>query len=752
MTRWLAIIAALVCLTGWRVLPAGGGGSGGGGGTQVAALTSSAYTFTAPLSAGATIGNLSTLLTTGGSGSPTYSIVSSGTDNTGLACPATGATDFQLSGGTLQAGSGGLNKSTAYVCVQTSQAGVPNFVQRMMLNSTTPRFTQAVAIGGSQTVSGSYSAYWQALGPAYGMSVTGRSSSAPVYACGAAIGTFISDATGTVGASGNPYWHVMLGEDDANNFGAGAYESVFTDCLTADLAWLTVPGKVLATSATQGVSNHWSAYTAAGLSSGTALQSSTAGDTLTFTINITKGVSNGFTTQCSPPLSTCASGHIYAWWGGPGSSSISYSIDGGSSTTVSADAYGTATGAQMIDAAQLTLGSHTIAIQVVSGTVVVFAAGTPTPSPATQISVAGVIKQQGDANSAATKAYDIDVANVVDVLAAEGNDLIYAPVRNYVNLSTDYASTLNLNASGQIHLAQAFEENIHPCISAVDASSNPVTYPSYAAAVTPLFTCLVADDEGTTTATVDPSNSFAPGYLWYGTGNTPRGVETDSHTVTPGPNKPIQSWVSTGSNGLSITVPSGQNTVPSWFPAMMSCGVPANARTSPATPPFIVGFYGAMGGFYMEDQIYFTTAGYTDWSLPREMFDFGPNTTTYPLWTFTEIDLPDGGFNAVIDTLWGEYNGTHPGDSGTAWITQVGSGFGTPVSGQVSGHLVRSPLQSGLGHTSLIFFKNGTSSGEKATNNDYNDPVTSHPCLLINAISTGGPVTIRYERLWQQPI
>lgn len=260
----------------------------------VTALTSSSYTL--PSTASTTIGTLSTTYAATVAGSPTYSVVSSGTDNSGLACPST--SDFSISGPTLSTSSSYspfTREWGEYVCVQ-STLGSSSFTQRLMLNTTTPRFAALQAIGGTQTVMGAFSTYWQQLAPDYGWTVTGRGTSSPLYACSAAIGIFVADATGTINTSGNPMFSVLIGEDDANNFGAGSYESVFKDCLTADLSWLGYPSKVLATSATQGSSNHWSNYSTTGLSSGTVLQSSTAGDSLSFSVSVTKGVANVYST------------------------------------------------------------------------------------------------------------------------------------------------------------------------------------------------------------------------------------------------------------------------------------------------------------------------------------------------------------------------------------------------------------------------------------------------------------------------
>jgi hypothetical protein len=708
------------------------------------AMTASSYTL--PSTASTTIGTLSmsysgTVLT-----APTYSIVTSGTDNSGLACPTSGSTNFSVSGSTLSTASGYSSAYTAYVCIQAALSGAPNYVQRMMFNQSTPRFTAVQAIGGVQTKTEAYPTWWQQLGPAYGWSITGRGTGSPLYACGAAVGTFIADATGTIGTTGNPMFAVMIGEDDANTYSAGSYESIYKDCLTADLAWLSYPSKVLATSATQGNSNHWSAYSTTGLSSGTILQSSTAGDSLSFSVPVTKGIANTF---------SVATGVIYVWVGAlnsDGTAQVTWSVDGGSSTTVTLDNYQTSVGMQAIRIGSLSIATHTLLITISTlGTatsgIIVAGAGTANTAYADQVAVAGVLKQQSNANATATQDYDTDTATVILALDSDFMDVIYAPVRNYVSTSTDYSSALNLNASGQTHVANAFQENWYPCIiGATDASSNPVAPPSWASSNG--FTCLKFDDEGMTLSTVDTGNTLAAGFNWYTPVNWPNSGESSPNhwnAFTPSSALPWNSGqISQDSSGLLINV----SISVTGAPVLSSCAPTSGARAATETPPFIVGkqFSGA-NGFYVEDELTWNSGNYyTAWMLPTEQLDHQVGSPgTWAARVFVETDNPDEGVNEQKDWMWKSVSGTTTGP-----IFAI-STLTSDVSGDAYGQLLLSSSKTTSGHAKQWFYINSSQFSEQGDDQYFDDFAEEHQCLLLNGEATQ-KLHQRYFRFWQDPL
>jgi hypothetical protein len=711
----------------------------------VTALTVSAYTL--PTTASTTIGTLSTTYAASVSGSPTYSVVTSGTDNSGLSCPST--TDFSISGSTLSTSASyflATHLWGEYVCLQ-SALGSGMFIQRVMLNTSTPRFTALQAIGGSQTQTGAFSAYWQQLAPDYGWTVTGRGTGSPLYACAAAIGTFIANATGTIGTSGNPMFSVLIGEDDANNFGAGSYESVYRDCLTADLAWLSYPSKVLATSATQGPSNHWSTYSATGLSSGSVLQSSTAGDSLTFTVNVTKGIANVWSVP---------TGVIYVWVGAlnsDGTAQVSWSLDSGMQTgTVTLDDYRTAVGMQAIRIGSLSIGSHAVTVTISTlGTttsgIIVAGAGTAGTTYADQVTIGGVLKQNGNANATATQDYDIDTATVILALDNDYMDVLYAPVRNYVNTSTDYSSILNLNASGQDHVAQSFQENWYPCIGgAVNAGSSAVTPPSQA--YNNGFTCLKFDDEGTTLSTVDTGNSLAPGFNWYTPVNWPNSGESSPNhwnAFTPSSALPWNSGqIAQDSNGLLINV----SISVTGAPVLSSCAPTSGARATTETPPFIVGkqFSGA-NGFYVEDEVTWNSGNYyTAWMLPTEQLDHQVGAPgTWPARVFVETDNPDEGVNEQKDWMWKSISGTTSGP-----IFAI-STLTSDVSGDAYGQLLLASSKTTTGHAKQWFYINGSQFTEQGDDTYFDDFAEEHQCLLLNGQASQN-LHQRYFRFWQDPL
>jgi hypothetical protein len=746
MLRWLAALPLLAAVAAAPSADAwflrGSVAQGNPGIATV--MTASSYTL--PSTASTTVGTLATSYSGTAPTAPTYSIVTSRTDNSGLSCPSSGSTNFSVSGSTLSTASGYSSAYTAYVCIQAAISGTPNYVQRMMFNQSTPRFTALQAIGGVQTATAGYPTWWQLLGPAYGWSITGRRTGSALTACDGAVGTFIADATGTINTTGNPMFAVMIGEDDANTYGAGSYESIYKDCLTADLAWLSYPSKVLATSATQGSGNHWSAYSATGLSSGTILQSSTAGDSLSFSVPVTKGIANAF---------SVATGVIYVWVGAlnsDGTAQVTWSVDGGSSTTVTLDNYQTSAGMQAIRIGSVTIATHTVLITVSTlGTatsgIIVAGAGTANTAYADQVTVAGVLKQQGNANATATQDYDTDTATVILALDSDFMDVIYAPVRNYVSTSADYSSALNLNASGQTHVANAFQENWYPCIiGATDARSNPVTPPSQAS--TNGFTCLDFDDEGTSLSTVDTGNTLAPGFNWYTPVSWPNSGEASPNhwnAFTPSSALPWNSGqISQDSSGILINVSMSVTGAP----VLSSCAPTSGARAGTETPPFMVGrqFSGA-NGFYVENELTWNSGNYyTAWMLPTEQLDHQIGAPgSWAARAFIETDNPDEGVNEQKDWLWKSTSGTTSGP-----IDAI-STLTTDTSGYPYGQLVRASTLTGTGHVKVIFYSNGSAFAEQSHDIYQDDIVEEHQCLLLNGDASQN-MHQRYFRFWQQPL
>lgn len=739
-----ALLAAIsfVILCGFSIFHGGGcSGCGGGGSGAVLSVQSNAYVAAAN-SPGTTIGTLSTTCSAS-CGTPAYSWVSSGTDYAGQVCQSV---DFQINSSTgvfAEKASGGDPLGTYYPCVQ-SAGSAGTMVQRI----TVQIGTNAIAVGhqvyGDQVAVQSgqnYPTYSTLVAAENGKVVTNRSASG-VRACDAALSQVINTSTPTVQTSENPLATLEFGGVEANTMGTGAYETAFKNCLGAEIAWLATPGKTLGSSGTEG-GGGWSAYS--GYSG--AVQSATVGNTLTFSVNAVAGY---------PGLDSCPSGsdyctsHVFVWYtnfSGSNTGTFTYAVDGGSATTVTPYSDSGATqGVSLLDIPNLTTGSHSVVLTIASigGSqgIAFIAAGTPPSTYATKIMVAGVLQEQSNANAAATTAYDKDVADEVAAMAADQIDVLYVPVRSYVVNSTDMASQLVPNASGQIHIAEAFQGRIPQCLTGH-------ALPSYVSSgLQGLATCLSFDDEGTSLSTVDTGNTGAFGYNWYLNGVWPRAAQIPgwrNAACSGGGNYPPlpASWITQGSGGITLTPGCTPSVVNQAF--LDSCGSPSN---SPTTPPYIVdkAVLGGGQGFYFEGQLSWTGSGqYTLWSVSREFHDYTSATTFTPSLWAPEIDNPDQGFDEYDVVSWvASSNGADamgPNYSSSSGVS--------PTSGATAGTAVESNLLAGSGPLIAYFF-NGAA---EATSNSASGTIasTTHPCILLSQ-AAGSTATFRYVRLWQQPI
>jgi hypothetical protein len=248
------------------------------------------------------------------------------------------------------------------------------------------------------------------------------------------------------------YFTNMIGTNDANTKGVGTYENIFKTCHQAGLAWLGVPAeyKVFATTGCT-TTGTWSADNS-GWVAGLALFSNAAAATI------------------SCPITTTG-GPIYAWYkiADANTGAGTYSLDGGTPvafTTATLPTISTLNGGtqgmSLIRLANITAGNHTLLFTVTSGNsgngISIGGIGTP-PALAygTQpiIYSTGVIKQQNDANSAATLAYDTDAQADNNLLASDGLKIRNINVRNYVNSTTDMYNAEHPNLTGHQHIAQA---------------------------------------------------------------------------------------------------------------------------------------------------------------------------------------------------------------------------------------------------------------------------------------------------------
>jgi len=256
------------------------------------------------------------------------------------------------------------------------------------------------------------------------------------------------------GATNVDVYTEMVGLNDADVKGTGAYEANYNNCLTAGLSWLGIPNTHKKFSQSGSTSGAWSID--ASWPGGVGLFSTTNGSTLSLTL-LTLG---------RP---------IYLWYRMQDSNggSFTYALDGGPATTIMtaptptiSTQNGGTTGRGVVRLADVSAGSHTISITVTSATsasnsVSIGGIGTgssPTDKDISYLYVGGVTKQRLDGNGAATARYNSDALAVVHMLAGDGLKVVFVPVRNFIDgQPSQMFDQLHPNDLGHSLLRDAFE-------------------------------------------------------------------------------------------------------------------------------------------------------------------------------------------------------------------------------------------------------------------------------------------------------
>jgi lysophospholipase L1-like esterase len=387
------------------------------------------------------------------------------------------AASSPLSGGELiPCVQGGVTKSCLASEMTPSSAGIISALGYAPVNpASTPTFSNGFGIGPAPNLYGQQVNAQSAYNPE-GDSITfGLYATAPQYNYPSQIAadagmlltnrgisgeqacdmTMNETTLENPGASNNPLYTILIGTNDANIKGTGAYEGVYNLCHQAALSWLSIPStfKVLDSAAT--ATGTWNADSPPWNNIPGGENSSTAGSTLTYSI----------TTYGAP---------IYFWyyvsdgWTG----TFIYSVDNGPAVTVAnhtTPAIATNNGGTAglaVARIPVTAGNHTLVVTASGGSVVA-PVGVGTPSNlvergAAKVYVGGVPRQQNDQNSAATAEYNTDVINNVALLQGDGLPVYFVNVRNYLNDTSDMSNQLHPDNSGYRHLADAFESVAQP--------------------------------------------------------------------------------------------------------------------------------------------------------------------------------------------------------------------------------------------------------------------------------------------------
>jgi hypothetical protein len=256
-------------------------------------------------------------------------------------------------------------------------------------------------------------------------------------------------------------YSVLIGVNDVDNEGEGAYEQVFIECHQATLAWLALPaeGKVLAGSAgfvadgpgQMETKNGWDAWTTQG-----------QGSTVTFTITMATG------------------GPIYAWPLIDDTSTATYGyaldeVETGTSTVQTnpqmATTNGTTRSLGFLRWPWVAAGTHTITfMQTSAGTsgVTVVGVGAPSALPTGQLSIvlAGTVPYQMhtgqnvgcQATDAPCLAYNSDIVADVNMFAGDGLNVLLFDTRQYLQgTSAEMSDAVHPNAKGQEKLSEAVQ-------------------------------------------------------------------------------------------------------------------------------------------------------------------------------------------------------------------------------------------------------------------------------------------------------
>lgn len=257
-------------------------------------------------------------------------------------------------------------------------------------------------------------------------------------------------------------------------FGAGAYQNNLADtnrCRLAGLTWLAEPAQYKTLAQTFSTSGTWANDTSYGGAMGITTTQNAASATTTIT---TFGGPVYLAYKLQAVTTQTASGGTF-----------SYSLGGtitGSATSAgnSAWTYVTTCGAggglcptskapaavRIPSTGTLPAGTYGLSVNVTSASssnnpVTLLGAWTP-PGKAylsgnPTVFYGGQIFEQNNAQSAAVAAFNAAEMLMANNLFSDGLSVDFVNVQNYINSTTDMASTLNPNSAGQFKLAQAFE-------------------------------------------------------------------------------------------------------------------------------------------------------------------------------------------------------------------------------------------------------------------------------------------------------
>jgi hypothetical protein len=356
-------------------------------------------------------------------------------------------------------GSGGGSYVSTLTTTQQTMAG-PLIVPQVTSNTFAP--TSVITYGDSITacwlVSNVANCYPDRLssqvgGVLYNYGITGYS------ACDVMPNEIAPNGDQPIYSALQPMRTLMVGTNDANNKGAGAYESTFNTCMLGEMAWLATPltSKVLGTTALGGSTGTCANDTE--YATATGIKCTTAGSTFSLSI-------------------TTTGGPIYIWpryidgdagtWTYQLDSLTPVAVATNLSPAIATGASNTSDGATRLTG--VSAGSHTVHFvqtgSSTSATMAITAIGTVNTGNVFQnpwLEVGPLINEKGGVKQTDVNAYRADTIADVQLLQADGLNIILAPTgpppTGYVPATTaagDMADTLHPNDTGHGELYEAF--------------------------------------------------------------------------------------------------------------------------------------------------------------------------------------------------------------------------------------------------------------------------------------------------------
>lgn len=409
---------------GGTIVQTGGGGGGGGGGS-FSALT------------GGTNINAAMLVGTG---------ASMGTSGTGTIAATTASA---LASTPTNCGS-----STAPIGVDSHGNAIGCFTPAGS-SSVLPAYnpTSIICFGDSITAGAglttSSNNYCNQIADYVGLTLPTNNAVSGDQACDSGIKILNSDSP--VVTARQPWRSLLIGTNDANNEGAGAYETTFNNCLLADMSLESIPSSYKVAGST-------------GTTSGTC-----SNDTTYSQLTGENCTSNGAT--ISLPLTTTG-GTIYIWYRSIDSDggTWTYKVDSGGAVaentaqvTPIATHNGNTAAPVLVRVTGVAAGSHTILFTKTSagGNMPILAVGTvPSgiPLASTPYFVMGDLPNQLNGNDqTAVNAYRTDTVNDITTLAGDGLAVYHAPVGTRLQATTaaaDMTDVLHPNDAG--HLGEIY--------------------------------------------------------------------------------------------------------------------------------------------------------------------------------------------------------------------------------------------------------------------------------------------------------